>query len=385
MSPHRGVAAPLVRSRRAFALPAAIIALVLLSALVAGALFVSTEELRAGRTDLAGLRARAAAEWALDRAISEWDTQRNTKMRVGTSETVDARIDARGDHVEVSATRVQQRSVWLTARATSRADGRAIPARHTVSGALRVVTPEFPLGAALTAGGTVTVNGGTVDGRDVAEPGGSGECSVDTATSGAGIATPDSTRVCGVSCTGAAPDGVYGVPPVTMATRLTSDSSTAGTAPWPIALPWGSTTLGGGQLAPSPTASGNACLRSDPLNWGDPAGGPCRDHYPVIRITGDLTLAVGSIGQGILLVDGSLRLEAGARFVGVVVATNDIVVAGAGAEIVGVTFALDRDGTDGTRVTDGGMIRLARCVARQAMVGAGRLVRTPTRWWAELR
>ena len=56
--------------RGGFALPAAIMALVLLSALVAGALFVSTEELRAGRTDLADQRAMATAEWALERAIA---------------------------------------------------------------------------------------------------------------------------------------------------------------------------------------------------------------------------------------------------------------------------------------------------------------------------
>ena len=48
-------AAPDVSPPRAgFALPAAIIALVLLSALVAGALFVSTEELRSGRSDVVG-------------------------------------------------------------------------------------------------------------------------------------------------------------------------------------------------------------------------------------------------------------------------------------------------------------------------------------------
>ena len=71
------------RVRRGFALPTAIIALVLLSALVAGALFVSTEELRAGRGDVADQHALSTAEWALERAISDWDARRNTPHLVG--------------------------------------------------------------------------------------------------------------------------------------------------------------------------------------------------------------------------------------------------------------------------------------------------------------
>ena len=76
------------RRREGFALPAAIIAIVLLSALVAGALFVSTEELRSGRGDASDQRALTAAEWALDRAILAWDTQRNTAQALGSSATL---------------------------------------------------------------------------------------------------------------------------------------------------------------------------------------------------------------------------------------------------------------------------------------------------------
>jgi len=373
------------RRERGFALPATIIALVLLSALIAGALFVSTEELRAGRTDVAGLRARAATEWALERAIAEWDPQRNNRLAVGASEVVADRTDARGDSVEVSATRVQLRTVWLTARATSHADGRTIPARHTVSGSLRLVAPAIPLRAALTAGGAVTIVGGTVDGLSTATDTRSAwECGGDEPAGMAGIVVPDSTRVCGETCTGAAPAGVNGAPPIATAPGLTSDSASTG-AEWPGTIGRASITLVGGQLSPRPTASGQACVRDDALNWGDPGGGPCGDHYPVIRIRGDAVLAAGSVGQGILLVEGSVRLEAAARFAGVVIAANDIVVAGAGAELLGVAFARDIDGVPGSRVEDGGAIRFASCVARRAMMGAARLTRTPVRWWAELR
>jgi hypothetical protein len=105
----------------------------------------------------------------------------------------------------------------------------------------------------------------------------------------------------------------------------------------------------------------------------------------VIHITGSAVLAAGSVGQGILLVDGSLHVAAGARFNGIVVTRNDVVVEGAGAELSGVVVALDVDGIGGSIVRDGGTIRFASCVARRALLGAARLTRTPERWWVELR
>jgi len=144
--------------------------------------------------------------------------------------------------------------------------------------------------------------------------------------------------------------------------------------------------LPGGTAAPRPAGSAGECDRADPLNWGDPGGsGPCADHYPVIHVSGSLTLAGGSTGQGVLLVDGSLRVEAGARFVGIVIVADDITVVGADAALVGAAFALDADRAGGTRVTNGGAIRRASCAVRRAVLGTSRVARVPVRWWSELR
>ena len=105
----------------------------------------------------------------------------------------------------------------------------------------------------------------------------------------------------------------------------------------------------------------------------------------MIRITGDALLGPGSVGQGLLLIDGSLTVSAGARFDGVVVARNDVRVIGAGAEISGAVLAGDGDAAGGSEVSDGGAIRFGACVARRALLAAARLTRTPERWWAELR
>jgi hypothetical protein len=205
---------------------------------------------------------------------------------------------------------------------------------------------------------------------------------------GAGIAVPDTSLVCGALCAGGLPSGVTGSPPVMALGGLTSDSASGvlGVANPSALVARASIALLGGTVAPRPVVNAVECDRTDPLNWGDPSGGgPCADHYAFIHVRGSLVLGAGSVGQGILLVDGSLRVEAGARFVGVVIVGDDIVVTGVGAELTGVTFALDADSTAGTRVADGGAIRRAGCAARRAVLATSRLTRTPVRWWAELR
>jgi hypothetical protein len=377
------------RGRTGFALPVAIIALVLLSALVAGALFVSTEELRSGRGDASDQRALAAAEWALDRAILAWDARRNTAQVVGATAVLVAELTPPNDSVRVTATRVQRDAVWMTATATRGGDGRGIPARHTIGASLRLVGAVVPMRAALTTGGSVSVDGGVIDGRD-AVPAGATDSICSGAADAAGISVSDASKITCLTCGTSPATGVFGTPPVDSTTPLDSAEWLGDETVWSMEQS-SSVELPGGSYTPRPSATNEDCDRSDPLNWGDPASSsPCTDWFPLIHVPGDLVLGPGSIGQGILVVDGSLRLEAGARFSGIVIVRGDIQVSGAGAEIVGAAFAgLPANATVSrvtvSRVTDGGAIRFASCAARRALVGTARLARTPGRWWTELR
>jgi len=375
------------RSRAGFALPAAIMALVLLSALVAGALYVSTEELRAGRGDVASQRALVAAESALESAIASWDPSRNATLLPGGRAIIARRTESNGDDVEVMATRVQRMAVWMTAVARSSADGRPMPARHTIAASLRLIVHRFPLTAALTAGGMVTVRDGMVDGADASTSGSPSLACPGDGADAAGLIVPDTLLACGAVCTGAVPAGVTGTPPVSTSGILTSDSSVALDDSLTESLERrASVVLDGGSYGPRPSTRGGVCDTADPLNWGDPAdGGVCADFYRSIHIRGDAVLSAGSVGQGVLLVDGTLRVDAGARFAGVVIAANDIEVRGAGATITGVAFAKDRDRLGASSIADGGAVRFASCVVRRAALGVAHLARTPGRWWAELR
>ena len=361
-------------------------ALVLLSALVAGALYVSTEELRAGRGDVASERALAAAESALGRAVVAWDAQRSTSLLIGTSATVERWSSASGDRAEVTATRVGSRTIWLTA-ASSGADGRTIPARHTIAASLRLVGPRFPLSAALTAAGKVTIRDATVDGRDASTGGVTPmACADDANADVAGLVVPDALLACGATCSGGVPAGVSGSPPVGVEAGLTTDSAFSFGDDTPATLARRAAfVLPGGTFAPRPSVAGDACDVQDPLNWGDPAGGVCGNLFRIVHVRGDAVLGAGSVAQGVLLVDGALRVEPGARFVGVVVAANDIEVVGIGASITGAAFAMDADRAGESLVADGAEVRFSSCAVRRTELGIAHLVRTPGRWWAELR
>ncbi|HSM35002.1 MAG TPA: hypothetical protein VK837_01280 [Longimicrobiales bacterium] len=76
--------------------------------------------------------------------------------------------------------------------------------------------------------------------------------------------------------------------------------------------------------APAPRVGADGACDSDaPLNWGDPAGGPCGGWAPIVHATGDLRLD-GGVGQGILIVAGSLTIGATAAYHGVVLVAGDV-------------------------------------------------------------
>lgn len=97
---------------------------------------------------------------------------------------------------------------------------------------------------------------------------------------------------------------------------------------------------------PSPLEEEGRCAE-DPWNWGDPRepGGACGARQVAWYVHGDLELR-GGVGQGFLVVEGSLKITA-TRFHGLVLVGGDALVEG-GAEVVGQVRAggsvtVDRD------------------------------------------
>jgi Tfp pilus assembly protein PilX len=103
-----------------FVLVAALLAIVLIGALVAGAVFAATEETRAGATGVARDVALIAAESAI--GITMRDGLANLPVVIGTAGTTSSRVDAAGAPAIVYITRLDSAIYWIVADVVANPD-----------------------------------------------------------------------------------------------------------------------------------------------------------------------------------------------------------------------------------------------------------------------
>lgn len=139
-------------------------------------------------------------------------------------------------------------------------------------------------------------------------------------------------------------------------------------------------TLPGGAYRTEPTYQNGACNRSDPTNWGDglTRTAPCANHFPIIHIRGDAALR-GLQGQGILLVDGDLRLEGNYEFFGVVVVRGRLEMADDAS-----SDAHFWGGVVATATPPGLVVNQSKCLISQVLRMTGRPVPLVSRGWGQL-
>jgi hypothetical protein len=138
----------------------------------------------------------------------------------------------------------------------------------------------------------------------------------------------------------------------------------------------------GSVLSPAPRVDGRGECDTHTLgNFGDPlrvfgADSPCKLVFTLGYVDGDLRL-VGGAGQGMLLVDGDLTLETGARFEGVVIARGSVRLE-SGAQLVGVVLA------DHVALEGGSIVQYSSCAVDRALVAGARPVPQPGQSWTEM-
>lgn len=227
--------------------------------------------------------------------------------------------------------------------------------------------PDYALGVGDSA---QVVGTGVVIGTDSTET--VGVCSTLPVVPTAGVAAPDTTHVLGRA-------GITGIPPVLpdstaamIATRL--DSAVIPT----IVVPDGAI------VTPAPVVSAGVCDTLVTTNWGDPSGGACAGHFPIIKALGDITVR-GGAGQGILIAAGDVHFENGALFSGIVTPRDDFVTGSGGGFVLGAVVAGDtrRATGDHTIVGSGGGIRRSSCRVQHARLATANPTRVTLRWWAE--
>jgi hypothetical protein len=378
------------KRREGFALAVAMVAIVVIGALIAGAFFTSTQEYRIGRNSLMDQRAYTAAEAGVTQPIQGWIKSLNLSMANGETKLAPDTLQITGGGYAVRRiTKLDDYTFWVVSDGYAGGTTGSVASHHTVNAVYRLAYPKFNILGALTVRGQVTVQGSSkIDGNDGIPPDwtSGGIC---PATGGAlpAVTAPDTSLVCSGNC----PDDptkvrMYGDPPKTESPAA-ADTNTYykyGDQNWKTLTQNADIRLPGGNYKPLPTPSGSCDMR-DQSNWGDPERvGPCADYFPIIYIDGDLKIQANARGQGVLLVNGSMEMAGGFIFTGIVIVRNDIKSTGNGNKITGSAFAGNTYTTDNSSVSGDSEIHYSSCAIDRASKGSSTIVRTKQRGFAEI-
>jgi len=389
-SPMEPSMSPSEKRREGFALAIAMVAIVVIGALIAGAFFTSTQEYRIGRNSLVDQRALAAAETGLTEPMQGWLRTRNMTMNIGDT-FKDVLPGPDGSYAERRFTKVDNATYWGVVDGYAGGTTGVIASHHQLNVIYRLAIPTFNILGALTVRGQVEVEGSSrVDGTDEI-PGQWTTSGVCPAPSGAkaGVSAPDISKVCSGKCpetVGAMPR-IFGDPAESQDPAAADDNTyyKYGDLTWDMLTAAADIKLPGGNYKTLPSLSGANCNTADPFNWGDPSlTTACKDYFPIIYVNGNLQLQSNSRGQGVLLVNGDLDMAGGFEFNGIMIVRDDIKSTGNGNKISGAAFAGNTYTTDNTNISGDSEIQFSSCAIERAARGSAVVTRARQRGFAEI-
>lgn len=137
-------------------------------------------------------------------------------------------------------------------------------------------------------------------------------------------------------------------------------------------------------IGPKYDADGS-CVASDSTNWGETTlSTTCSSHFPIVHVDGDLDIRVAS-GQGILIVDGDLIGSGNFDFYGIVIVTGDMTMSGTGNHIEGSTIVMGGGDLNSANTTQGdALIQYSSCRVQAAIDGNMRAIPLSKRSWTDL-
>lgn len=376
----RSTRAASLPSRDGVALVMAVVAMAVLGVLVTGVFFAAMREQRDGRDAVSRVQALAAAEYGLELTLTpeKWRSGWNTTARRGLLDTLPYDVGA-GSSDTVHLWKLESNAFLVDSRGAA---GPAISqARRRVALLVTLRVPRLARRGAVTVrDGATIADSSAISGLDSAPTGWS--CPPDNDALPA-IALPAVSLVDEAACT--VHPCLTGSPPVSVDSASAEvatyeqfgDVSRASIAAAAVQLPNDAVIV-----APAPSLDGaGECDRADERNLGDPGRAPgmnsaCADYFPVVHAPGSMRLR-GGTGQGVLLVDGDLTIDSGARFFGVVAVLGVLRVT-EGAEIRGQLLA------SRILVNRGSRVGYSSCAAKLALRAAGVPVVPPGQAWSEL-
>ena len=384
--------APRSRDRRGVALITALLAVVVITVMIAGGFFASSQEFRGGRNMLVEQRSFAVAEYGLNFEISNWDRARNlnppTGMAIGS-------VDARKRYVSgddtsfVTITRLTPTTYWVVSEGKAQMGSSALESRRQTGAFVRLAYPTIKADAAVTAAGDIKMNGASRITGVNTDPAGWTSCAGFSGGEIHAIRVPPGADV----------DYKEANLPGTKDVKFdaaAADSNTYvryGTETW-VTLTNNADIRVSGTVGSNilPTGTASTCTASN-TNWGEPlrvAVGAitlvpgCFYHFPIIYSDGDLRINGNGRGQGILLVNGDLTINGNFDFYGIVIVRDDIEKGVGTATIHGAVFSRDATVGDDSFWAGTQDVFFSKCAVENALRGSAILTRVKERHWTQL-
>ena len=406
--------------RGGFALPVAVLAMVVVGVLVTAGFFMAQQESRIGVASKNSSMAFYIAEQGMNEVMANWSAARYSQVPMWAADTVTGSI-SQGTYT-VSIHHLTDFMYFVESQGVVTEGGRLAGATRKLGMIAKIRTAWIDPPAALTTQGDVTVGGtAMVNGNDSIPNGWDGICDAGALEDKPGV-MHDSEGSASESGSG----DILGTDPPVVENDNINDSTFLdyGDLTWDDLIEYASVQLGTpGSLTTLsgivPTVSGGECSRVN-TNWGEPytadsdvsAGETvvpeCSDYFPLVHVSGNLRLQGTSRGQGILLVgdvtynqdgtvasmEGDLDLRGNFTWNGIIIVLGQFETqAGAAPRVTGGVLAGNADLEDCTgagcieNLLGASIVQYSSCAIEQAILNNADLAKARPflqRSWVDL-
>ena len=372
--------------RRGAAVLVSLVAVVVLALLSTGAILGSMQEYRAGRNSMVEQRAFAVAEYGLNREIANWDRSRNLPPPVGRAiGAVDSSpvYVAQGDSARVYITRLTESTFWVVSIGRAFIGNGQLEAQRQTHLLVRLAYPSITPGGTIVTAGNITVQGSADITGNNTNPAGWTQCANITGKDTFAIA-----YAVGKTANIQKPQLVVGGVNQSAAAADSNTYVRYGTETWNTLTANADITVNGGTWQPEPTLTGTACNYGDNTNWGEPSRAAgyiaaCKDYFPIIYSSSSLSLSKGR-GQGILLVNGDIKLNGNFQWYGLIIARDDINKGNGTFDLWGSVMSRNADVSDDNTINGNSSFKWSKCAVESALRGSAILTRAKQRSWVQL-
>ena len=385
------------KNQRGFALPAAIGGLVIVGVLVTAGFYMARQELRIGVASRnAGLAVNIAQSGANDvlvnytsslASLSTWDSTTLTDTVEGGiwSATV-TKVASRIFFLDVTADVTEGGSLWAGA---SRRMGLVA----------RITSADINPPAALTTQGGLKYGGSAeVHGLDEMPDGSSGGladwtslCDSTAMTDKPGILIDDTLNIDWNGNRNKIEDNMTGTPVFDQDPTITVESLMSfGDMSWEQMVDLADVTYTSAPGTPGAVLDNGRCDITVKDNWGEPVDNThdCFTYFPIIYFNnpGWTVQLSGGIGQGILMVEGDLKVTGGFEFYGPVFVKGTLTTMGSGGHFWGGVVAANANIETNT-VLGNAVITYSSCSIERALLNNSSLTQirpVAMRSWVDL-